>query len=989
MSIYNRQYQKIVAAEILKTLILGRLPNINDISQRIGAALSNKNNITYKYVPQPFREVFQNEVYNKSLNKIKFDIDLFNEELLDLFSEAAKRTNFADLYHKINSYELKKLQSELELLLFTVKDADFYFDGAVDTFSDTSKLDKTSTKDIIDLSEQCLSLPYGGKNTKRINVGSLVNQLNTTVTFSNNNIVSSFTQIPNTKFGNIFDDSLSVWAYEVITSENAPLDMTFNFTLNPDGQSDNEFFVSRFELIPHGYKKQKAIVTTSNDDVNYLKILGYEQGVVMDDQKKNYALDFETTLVQYVKITLSKTEADEEILDGTVKRYKYVFGLKRFAAYQTGRLSTGFYLSKPLSFKNSTSIGKVSISSDQFLPSGTSVNYSIAGVSSSGITSFIPITPIGSASTVGAGNIVAFNSNRSLSKKFTVPASGNDAPQAYGTAFQGKEFYRIGPDISTDYIFNSARLYRGFKSWFRDYTGSFEILNVEDNYVSFEQTDLEAIYTTATEIPEITPLPITGEGVRRVQLKVSKTPYYDSSRGHSLKPQPGTQNSNLDTRPNYAIYKISHKADKTKKTTAFSLSSSRAQNLPIANFIAESNNPNDLPIIRSLTGQIFTSGIDYILEMTDIGGRSRPTGKFTIPNDSRFLDSSGDVINYALEFVYIIDSDITHKVSRIDGNAIVLDNCTNTIFDPIEITYRYIPTAPSQIIKSSIRVANLPSTSSTRTFYVEGRDYVVDPGSGGINRIPTGNISPKGSVYVNFSYRGSSSSVQTFTTWAFVNQSNGSQIKFDLDPTTKKNKLIVDSDVGEAFYVNSKDGLINLTNSTTTPVLPYGWVQFIVRSKDPSSNSDYGTNLIDQVIQLKDINKKKVFKSFSSYFNEVTAFREPLLEKTVNHLKVNTLLSDHGVFAVDKNTDPLKAYLLLNFKPNETTELYNKVPTEDSDEASPPATSNEEFLFEWSEKTDSDYSPSQVIVKIELNRNQDIDGAITPKVFSYQLRVGT
>lgn len=990
MSIYTRQYQKIVAAEILKTLLLGRLPNINDISQRIGNALSNKNNITYKYVPQPFREVFQNEVYNKSLNRIKFDIDLFHEDLLDLFAEAAKRTNFADLYHKINSYELKKLQAELELLLFTVADADFYFDGAVDTFSDTTKIDSAaSTKDVIDLSEQSLVLPYGGKNTKRINVGSLVNQLVVPVTISNNQIVDRFAQLPNTKFGNIFDDSLSVWGYEVITTENVPLDISFSFILNSDGQADSEFFVSRFELVPHSYKKQTVSVTTSNDDVNYINILGYEQGIVTEDQKKNYAMDFETTLVQYIKVRISKAEADEEILEGSTKKYRYVFGLKRFAAYQTGRSSNAVYISKPFSFKNSTSIGKVSINTEQFMPGGTSINYYVAGVSANGTSSFVPITPIGTDSAIGSGKIVKFNSNIQKTSKFTVTTAGNDSPQAYGSAFQGKEFYRIGPSISTDYIFGSSKLYRGFNSWFRDYTGSFEILNVLDNYVSFEQTDLEALYTTITEIPEITPLGIGEDGIRRLQLKVSKLPYYDSSRGHSLKPQPGTQNSNLDTRPNYAVYRITHKADTTRKTTPFSLGSSRTQYLPNSNFIIESNTPAELPVIRSLTGQIFTIGVDYTFETIDIGGRSRPTGRMVIPNGSQLLDSSGNVINYALEFVYTIDPNITHKVSRIEGNNIILEHSSNGMFDPLEITYRYIPTAPSQIIKSSIRVSNLPSTSSGRTFYVEGRDYVVDPGTGGIQRIPTGNISTKGSVYVNFSYRGSSSSVQTFTTWAFINNPNGAQIKFDLDNTTKKNKLIVDAADGEAFYVNSKDGLINLTNSTTSPVLSYGWVQFIVRSKDPTANSTYGTNLIDQVIQLKDVNKRKVFKSFSTYFNEITAFREPLQEKTVNHLKVNTLLSDHGIFAIDNKTDPLKAYLLLNFKPNETTELYSKVPTEDSDETSPPQSTNEEFLFEWSEKTDDEASPTQVIVKIELNRNQDTDGAITPKVFSYQLRVGS
>lgn len=988
MSIYNRQYQKILSSEMLRYLLLGTLPNINDISQRIGNALGNKNNITYKYIPQPFRDIFQNEVYNSALKKIKFDIDLFHEDLIQMFADASNRLNFSDLYHKINSYELKKLQAELELLLFTVSDADFYFDGAFDTFSDTTKISQESTKDVIDLSEQCLSLPYGGKNTKRIDVGSLINTVNIPITISNTNVVSSFDQIPNTKFGNIFNDSLAVWGYEVITNENVPLDITFTFSLNPDGL-ESEFFVSRFEVTPHSYKKQTVTITTSNDDVNYISLLGHEQGFITEDQKKTYAIDFETTLVQYVKIKISKAEADEEILEGDVKKYRYVFGLKRFAAFQTGRISNAIYISKPFKFKSEEPIGKVSINTDQLVPSGTTVNYSIAGVTKAGnTTSFIPISPVGQDSSIGTGKIVTFNSNSQQSKKFTVTYSGNDSPQLYGSAFQGKEFYRIGPTISVNHIFGSGRLYRGFKSWFRDYTGSFEILNVLDNYVSFEQTDLEALYTTITEVPQITLLGTGDDGVRRIQLQVAKLPYYDSSRGHSLKPQPGTQNSNLDTRPNYTVYKIVNRSDSSRKTTSFVLSSSRTQYLPNSNFIIESNKSTELPILRLLSGQIFTNGTDYTFETVDIGGRSRPTGRIIIPNGSQFLDTGGNVINYSLEFVYTIDPDITHKVSRIEGNNIILDHSSNSIYDSIEVTYRYIPTTPSQIIKSSIRVSNLPSTSPNRIFYVEGRDYVVDPGTGGIQRIPPGNISSKGSVYVSFSYRSSSSAVQTFTTWAFVSDTNGSQIKFDLDPTSKKNRLTVDTEVGESFYVNSRDGLINLTNSTTSPVLPYGWVQFIVRSKDPSTNAQYRSNLIDQVIQLKDNNKKKIFKSFNNYFNEITAFREPLLEKTVNHLKVNTLLSNHDVFAVDNRTDPLAAYVLLNFKPNETTELYSKVPTEDADETSPPQTTDEEFLFEWSEKIDTDSAPAEIIVKIELNRNQDIDGAITPKVNSYQLRVG-
>lgn len=990
MAIYNRQYQKLLASELLRYLLLGKLPNLNDISTRVGNALDKKSNITFKYVPQEYKSVFNTELYNKNLRRIKFDIDVFHEELLDLFAESSSRLNFADLYHKINSYELKNLQSKLELLLFTVGDADFYFDGVFDTFSDSSGIDASeSTKDIIDLYEQCLSLPFGGSNTRRVDAGSLISSKTVAIDINNPNggNVTVSRQIPGSTFGSIFTDTLAVWGYEVVTDTNGPLDISLGFPLNPDGNVEAEFFVTRFETTPHSDGKQTLKVTTSNDNVNYIPLIGYEQGLVLEDQKLNYAMDFETTLVQYVRLNLSKTEADEEITEGNTTKYRYLFGLKRFAALQTGRLTKGTYVSKPLTFESEDTIGKVSLFADQRIPAGCSVNYSVAGITDKGQTSFIPITPVGQDSTVGSSNIVSFNTTNRLTNNFTTTETGNDAPIAYGTAFQGKEFYRIGPVFENKPIFSASKLYRGFKSWARDISGSFEILSVNDNYVSFQISDLEALYDLDTESPSITSLGLVGDTLK-TQLQLSKAPYYDTSRGHIFVPQPGTQNSLLDTRPNYAIYKVLHKVTVERTTASFTLGSARTQYLPVTSFVLQGNS-SDRPSISSATGTTYVEGVDYTFEVVDIGGRSRPSGRIIIPTGSAFLDSGGNVQTLVLSLSYIPDPDITHKVTRIDGNNITLDHSALTTFDAVEITYRYIPVSPSQIIKSSIRVSDLPTTSPSRVYYVEGRDYVIDPGTGGIQRIPTGDIPNQGEVYVQYSYRESSSTLQTFTTWCYIAPDAGAQIKLDLDPTTKKNKLVVDKDAGESFYVNSKEGLINITNATATPVLPFGWVQFIVRSKSPDTNASYKTNLIDQVIQLKDVNKKKVFKQYSYYFNEISAYREPLVEKTLNHLKVNTLLSDHSSFAIDSTTDPFNSYIVLNFKPNETTELYSKVPTADADESNPPETTPEDFIFEWSEKINTESAPSQIVLKVELNRDQNIDGAMSPKVFSYQVRVGT
>lgn len=992
MAIYQRQYEKILAAETLRFLLLGRLPNLNDISKRISSVIDKKNNITYKYVPQPTREIFRNELYNKSLRSIKFDIDTFHEELLDLFSQSSSRLNYADLYHKLNSYELRNLQSKLEMLLFTVQDADFYFSGAFDTFSDTSKTDlKQSTNEIVDLSEQCLALPYLGNSTKRINMDSLIPQttINVDVVSKNGAQIQSINQIPSSSFGNIFTDTLSIWGYEVITNSNEPVDLTFTFPLNNKNGLESEFFVSRFEVVPHSINKQSVIIKTSNDDVNYLSILGYEQGIETTDQKITYAMDFETTLVQYVRVTLHKEEADEEIVSntGSLKSYKYLFGLKKFSAFTTGRLTKATYISKPFSFTDSSIIGRVSIDADESIPNGCSLSYSIASADSNGnqLSSYIPISPVNGNTTIGIDKIINFGSTIENNNQFTVMFDGDDSPQAYGSPFQGKQFYRIGPAVINTPIFGTSLLYRGFKSWFRDTSGSFEIINIANNYINFQQSNIESMFATTTEVPELITLTVQNY-IRRVYLQLTKAPYYDTSKGHAMTPVAG-QDSSLDTRPNYAIYKIIKRGSTVRtSTSSFGLTSNNLY-LPVDSFIIQSNQSSDLPTLQLTNGQPFRFGTDYTFETIDSGGVPKPTGRLIIPEDSSLRDANG-VINYLVTFTYTPDLDITHKVARINGNSITLDHSNLTLQDSIEITYRFVPISPSQIIKASIRVANLPSSSSGIIFYVEGRDYVINANTGNIQKVAGGQISDNG-IYVQFSYRNSTSTLQTFTTWCDIAPSEGTQIKFDLNPSTKKNKLIVDTDVGEAFYISTPQGLINLTSATSTPVLPSGWVQLIVRSKSPTDNVEYGTNLIDQVIQLKDINKKKIFKQYNNYFNQITAFREPLVERTLNHLKVNTLLSDHSVFAIDTITDPNNSYIVINFSPNNTTEIYNKVPTDDADESNPPSTSPEDFLLTWVSKIDSSEAPSNIIVRVELNRNQDTDGAQTPKLFGYKLRVGS
>lgn len=987
MGIFQKQFEKILAKEILKYLLKGTIPSSSEIGSKVSELNKNKSKILYKYIPQSYKETFNYRAYNKALNEIKFDIDLFQEELLSLFVETSKRINFADLYHKINSYELNNLRAELEMLLFSIRDADFYFSGNYDTFCDYTKTNRSvSSSDIIDLVEQCLILPYKGKSTKRIDVSEIIDIDNQkiNIVIEDNNIIYSSKPITNSKFGNIFTDMLSVWAHEILTTQNVPLEIYIDFPIGGTSKIEKEYFVSRFEIIPHVLTKTRVKIQTSNDDVNYLDITGHEEGIVVEDQKKTYAMDFETTLVQYVRLRLSKLESDEEVIIGNNKYYRYLFGIKSFAAYQAGRTSSAVYESIPFSFDNI--INKVSLESVATIPAGCKVNYYVASsdISGENKSDFIPINPIGFQDNAGVGSIVSFNKNKESNIKFEVPSEGEEAPTQYGSPYAGISLKRVGPAIDDRPIFGKTKLYRGYKAWSRDVSGILTNTKVEDTYINFG-TDTEKVYAVTEDIGSARTLS-NSSGIKRTMISLTKPPYYDSSKGHEVKSN--QSNSSVDNKPNYAIYDVTLVKNISRETLEFQMTTGSPQYLPATSFIVQSNNSAELPILSIPNNQNLELGKDYELEVESFGGISKPTGRFTIPSESVLRDGSGNVSPRALRFTYTFDSNITNKVSSISGNNIILNNINLTSFDTVKVTYRFIPLSPNSIIKNSFQVSNLPSSSNNRIYYTEGVDFSVDESSGTIQRIGNGSIQQDGHVYVSFMYKDAEQSVQTFSTWAYLPVS--SQVKFDVSTNSNSttNNLVIDNDAGEAFYVNTVGGLVNLNKANSTPTLPAGWVQFVVRSKNPDTNTSFRSNLIDQVIQLRDNFKQKIFRENNRYFNTIIAFREPLKERTVNHLKVNTLYTDHTVFAIDSITDPTKSYIVLNYTPNTTTELYCKQPSEDSDDTGIPVSFNEQYNLYWTSLQNIDTAQNSIIVKIELIRDPTIDGGVTPKVFDYKIRIG-
>jgi len=1049
MGIFEKQYSKIIAEELLRFLLEGKVPSNDVIGERISKVLNREGGVTYQYFPQPSRSVFQIEQYNNSLKQIKFDIDLFQEELLDLFGESAKRVNFAELYYKIHTHELKNLKSKLESVLFSIQDADYYFSGAFDNFSDTSKTDlEKSTSSIVDLREGALVLPFGGRNTTRISMLHLANYNNWKVDVSApESLVIEKGQLAGTNFYDIFSNVKASWAYQVITSERIPVSIKFIIPIAGSPDEEAEVFLNRLELSPHSLGRQNILVRLSNDNVNYFTPLGYENGITVDDATRVYAMDFETTLVQYVELTFTKENPDDviPISDSTTNNYQYIFGLNHFAAFSTGRVLRASYYSKPFKFDSTSSVSKIALSSNFFRPPSTTIRYQIALTDDEGNlkTNFYPINPIGKNVTSGAPQLINFKNNNYKSEKFVVGLNNTDVDLQYGAVTRGRRLFKIKDRLLPSPIFGAVELVRGYGAWARDSSASYVTLSVPNCYVDFSTVNTENLYFTRSEAPVEAAYVQNGLYVqytsatqttsqfqysqenRRTRIRLSSTPYYIQSNGHAIRPSLSLQGAQ-DPTPTFAIYsikKVSQSASRVKETSFIqgnvypqgnTATNPVIFNLATADFVINSTDPARNPVVTAVmnsapfTRTQLVAGLDYDFETVTIDNVQKPTGRILIKHHPQSVlrpptipaGGSPTVFNFIIELEYTPEQDITHRILSLTGDEIVLDHSVHKPGDIYEVTYRKLVTSPNEIIRTSVKVYDKPLSDPTTRLLKEGADYALNSGVGSIRRINTGAIAANGDVYVTFDIKFAGEQLEKFSTWCKIENPDGAEIRFNLDSLSKKAFLYPDYAAGERVFISTSSSLIEITDALGTPRLPSGWIQFIVISKNPGVYTSYGSNLINQVIQLKDIDGQRIFREQSKYFNFVLAYRDPMIQRTLNHLKVNTLAEDTRSFAIDES-DRNNPVIVVNFLPNKSLDLYSYGPTSytfPSDivtggsalsRFANPIKIPETYSITWYyASTEPENIDNNVVVRIDLEQDPKSDGSLTPKIFDYQLRVG-
>lgn len=969
MSLSLKQYDKVYNYFLLQLLKKGKVPSFEEVTSLAGDMLpdpTNPDTSIYKYKPQLPDSVFDHKRYNKSIDEINFDLEVLFETLKDIRLKNINKLLYYEYIYSINKYYLNKINKNLDSLLFTLSAADENFFASFDTFSDLTGTDlDLSTKSIVDTHEGVLSLPISLKGSYKLDLSHLYSVQSVNIEYNKDNFVLK-SDLPESSFGNIFKDNISPWGVLLESKQNLPCTISFTFSLN------KEEFINRITLIHFGEKKQKVKVSLSVDNVNKKTPVEYSDGVIIDDQSKIVSLDFTDILAEFVHIEITKDESDSLATQNNEEIYEYMFGLKNLSLFITGREKEATFYSKEIDFsKELDSIGKVAITATESLPENTNINWEIAVANSSTSSEFVPITPQNRTISTGLSKELIIQDITSLSKYFI---SNSIIPII--ETYQNIQFYKI-ENIIAEPVFGTAKLYRGYKSWYRDQSDSITPITVKDNFISFSKNDIQYLYVTKTEVSKIEKTS-SDKGV----VVLLNIPLYDSSQS-SLVPNKNINVDN-DIAPNYAIYKAQLNLTTNNLSYSKTLTTTDGiYNIGISTVFYK--NKKDIAV-KGLVGQnevLYTDGVDYIVELDD---NSYPTGKI------KTLPLGALATNPSIIVTYKIDTDLLRFITTIKGSQIEFNlNPATLPTSQIIIKYRYVP---SNILKASVKAKAFYGTLGNEKIFNQGIDFVFDSEKGSIQRLSTGGIEPETDLYVDFKYNETINDIDQFYVWAYIPGIQDVIIKTKTKAGVTnafESVLAPYTASGEGLFVNVPGvGLVDITTSIEWPPMK-GWVQFIVKSIPPESLLGKPIiPLIHQVITLKDVNNNYIFIQDGNYFSELTAIREPLIQVSYQYLKTNVLKSDDKYFALKQQAINSPFHdIVTNFKPNTNNKLYSFSPIGTSNTTFNGVYKiNEEWKIVYNSKNTSKNKYNKVKVKAILTRKETATDNVTPKVFDYIIKVG-
>ena len=1040
MPIVENQIKKIIAKESLRTLQHGQVVDISFIAKTIAEKVRQLNGgpMMQLYL-QEANTRFNTEAYNKMMEDILFDIEVLYDTILEKSEDVMRQFNSAEVSYRSQQTQLSAVMGVLDNLLFTTRNADDYFFGVFDTFNTLDKVDLVkSSKNIVDLAEGCLQLPYSMPSARRHELPHLIKANSGSIQ------VRSFDGKKtrgknggNSIYGYAFSDINTIWRYEVISESKDGVELIFTFPCNQD---ESIARLTRVELSMPSGGGMTARLLYSLDGENYIRPPGTSDKQILAETKK-IAWDFQDTGIRYLRFAITKLVADGQTTNNesaqqlfspvaspeaakviepilgmkTAPQYLYSFNISLVACYKIGRSFDGIFVSKPLAFEDQEStIDYVALESEEELPANTSVQFEVALADTKGnpTTSFIPLTPSNRPDS-NIPKIVRFGK----STKDIVDIEIGTSVTGNSVRANGISFYPIHTlTADKEYKFGSCKLYRGDNLFSKVSNPSDVIKQVRNAYIDFSDgKKTKILYNVVTKPCTMNMFAVSQNNGPLLFRSFVRTP---TEIVTSINPKPGVEDDpQTDATPDYSVYKLellSNVTSVTGQTITPSQPSTTIEGIQLpastvwtgalltqASYgvpILYSGKPVDIvynasekPVLKYVSGNFshtFKDGIDYIVKRSDDPYFDNLNGWSKYPLHWRVIGNNGAQSQMP---PYTFGSGLSVSASgsllidyKIDPD--ITDRIINTTTDQIELDSILLfnpgdtllatyKTRSTDIDRRTIRVKGTPTSQS---FLQENVDYTLDINNSTITKIIGGALdtSTTQTCYVDYAYKSPVNSTITYSAWCYLDSRE--PVVFDyIKPSIYK-------ELGESIswtYLDAGRPISKELSDIETITLSKGWHLFVITSLDPVF---YGDAAITKSLKLKSIDNRYLFlrKDYGgSIFSKITGRRSGLRQVDFSFLKNSTLKSDNSTFAVDENN---KIYI--NFLPTATDDFYFKRIDSSGNITNVLA---EEFVFEGLRKLESssEQNTGYVVVRALLSRNSASDGGVTPKIHSYNLRV--
>jgi hypothetical protein len=333
----------------------------------------------------------------------------------------------------------------------------------------------------------------------------------------------------------------------------------------------------------------------------------------------------------------------------------------------------------------------------------------------------------------------------------------------------------------------------------------------------------------------------------------------------------------------------------------------------------------------------------------------------------------------SVRFKFKYKKNLIQHVIAIDGNRVYLDRKFDDFTNAnsgfrVKIGYRFTPVGTNEVLGNTLVVSSVIGG----TPYIQGKDYHFNPRDGTITQIPSGKITTsngKTVAYASFTHKGALNSLETFSAWVFVSSRDPIKIHYPI--------IEIDSEFGEKILISTGNGsLVDISGTTETPELEYGWHQVLVHSRDPDVFS--GT-AIRKVAELLDLSGQPVFMAGGNNFSALVGTRVPLTQVPIDFMLNSIVPTDHSKFAIDAT-----GHLIVNFQPNTQQDFYTyglRLTGSGSQLENEAQYYDEEFRLKYSYHRDEARTIYGVLFKTVLSRGRDTNDSITPKLNGYQIRL--